>query len=255
MNPGLHCVISPLADLRDAPGGARLRQLLHGEGFLVEEIRDGWALGEAARDGYRGYLPSADLGPAALPTHRIAARSSHVYPAPDIKAPAGPALPFGALIEIRAEEKAQSGFAALAGGGFMPARHLAPIDERASDPVAVAEFFLGTPYLWGGNSIWGIDCSGLVQAALLACGIDCPADSTPQSRAVGRALGEGEGTERGDLLFWKGHVALAVDGESMIHANAHHMAVVKEPIAEAMARIEAAGDGPVTMRRRPMLPS
>ncbi len=255
MSPELCSIISPIADLRDAPDGARVRQLLHGEGFLVEKTGDGWALGEAAKDGYRGHVAIADLGPAILPTHRVRARASHIYPAPDIKSGARTPLPFGALIEIRADAEAQNGFLPLAKGGFIPARHLAPIDECGADPVAIAEQFLGVPYLWGGNSIWGIDCSGLVQAALLACGIDCPADSGPQSREVGRALEKGETLVRGDLLFWKGHVAMAMDAGRMIHANAHHMSVVIEPITEAIARIDAAGDGPVIARRRPAVPS
>ncbi len=254
MTPELHAVVAPLTDLCGRPGGPRERQLLHGEGFLVERTRNGWALGETAKDGYPGHVALADLGPPILPTHRIAAPATHVYPAPDMKSGGGHALPFAALVEAIPEETKGNGFVALTNGSFIPARHLAPVEHLYVDPVTVAEMFLGTPYLWGGNSIWGIDCSGLVQAALLLCGMECPADSHLQEKAVGREIGDDEPTERGDLLFWKGHVAIAADDSTLIHANAHHMAVVREPIESAIIRIADQGDGFPTSRRRPGRP-
>jgi len=135
----------------------------------------------------------------------------------------------------------------IEGGFFVPKPHIRPIERPFSDPVTVAQLFFGTPYLWGGNSAFGIDCSGLVQAAFLACGIDCPGDSDMQMSMGAPASAP---YRRGDLLLWKGHVALCVDDEVLIHANAHHMAVAYEPILRAIARIEAQGDGPVTAHRR-----
>ena len=133
---------------------------------------------------------------------------------------------------------------------YIPTAHLRPVDQAEGDPVAVAERFLGTPYHWGGNSGFGIDCSGLVQAACLACGIPCPGDSDLQEAALGRTLPADAVLRRGDLLFWKGHVAWVAGPDLLLHANAHHMAVALEPLLPALARIEGQGDGPVTRRAR-----
>lgn len=133
---------------------------------------------------------------------------------------------------------------------YVPTAHLTPLGEAARDPVTVAQRYLGTPYLWGGNSGFGIDCSGLVQAALLACLIPCPGDADLQQKALGTEIASDAPLERGDLLFWHGHVALCIDDQHLIHANATFMAVTQEPIATACARIAAAGDGPVLARKR-----
>jgi cell wall-associated NlpC family hydrolase len=236
-------VAVPVADLLAAPDGARDRQLLLGEPVTVYERRDGWAFVQAEKDGYVGYLDAAALSGAAAPTHRVAARATHVYPGPDIKRRETTALSLGARLTVTGAE----GRFAPTPLGFVPLVHLAPLEVPETDPVAVAERFLGAPYLWGGNSASGIDCSGLVQAALLACGIACPGDSDMQA-----ALGvDAEGPpRRGDLLFWKGHVALVRDAGTLIHANAHHMAVAVEGIEAATVRIAAQGDGPVTAHRR-----
>ncbi|MGB1209466.1 MAG: C40 family peptidase, partial [Paracoccaceae bacterium] len=138
--------------------------------------------------------------------------------------------------------------------GHIPTQHLAPLPHAFPDPAAVAELFLGTPYLWGGNSRWGIDCSGLVQAAFLACGIPCPGDSDQQQAALGPRLPPQTPKQRGDLLFWRGHVAWVVDAQTLLHANAHHMAVAHEPIETAILRIAAQGDGPMTAHIRPEVP-
>ena len=241
-------VLTPVAPIMRAPGGARERELLLGEEFVVLERLDGWGFGYAARDGYCGYVSEVDLGESPDPTHRIIAARSAAVLQPDVKATGDEVvLSHGSLLTVTDLGPRWAKIDALGGPRFLPVAHLAPIDNREGDPAAVAERFLGTPYLWGGNSGHGIDCSGLVQAAALACCIPCPGDSDQQARAFGGAPLDAPYT-RNDLLFWTGHVALVVDDTTLIHANAHHMAVAYEPIEVAIARIEAQGDGPVTAR-------
>lgn len=237
----------PIADLRRTPAGALDRQALMGEGVLVLEDREGWSFAMLDRDGYVGWIRSEALGRAVETSHFVAVRGSHLYPAPDLKSDPLAALSFGARFRIVSETDR---FMETSDGAFLAKPHLRAIERPFSDPVAVAELFLGTPYLWGGNSGTGIDCSGLVQASLLATGLPCPGDTDLQEMALGEHLDTGEASRRGDLYFWKGHVAIAVDTETLIHANAHHMAVTCEPIAAAIARIAAQGDGPITSRRR-----
>lgn len=240
-------VTAPVADLRRTPDGTLDRQAVMGERFQVLEDREGWSFGTLDRDGYAGWIRSEDLGPDLDANYFVAARGSHLYPEPDMKREPLTALSFGARFRI----VAKSGrFLETTDERFVPEQHLRPIGQTFREPVTVAQLFFGTPYLWGGNSGTGIDCSGLVQAALLACGIPCPGDSDMQEAALGVPAAEGEAPRRGDLYFWKGHVAFAVDGETLIHANAHHMAVAYEPIAAAIARIAAQGGGPVTARQR-----
>lgn len=242
-------IVRPLTDLWSAPGGARDRQLLYGEIVTVLEERRGFAFVQAARDGYVGYVASEVLGPASEATHTVAAPATHLYPAPDIKRVEAKGLSFGSRLRI---VSAAGNFFETDRGLFVPKPHVRPANRPFTDPATVAQLFFGVPYLWGGNSVWGIDCSGLVQAALLACGIPCPGDSDLQAAGLGRALEGDEAVARGDLLFWKGHVAMAVDGETLIHANAHHMAVAYEGLGDAVARILEQGGGPVTVRRRPV---
>ncbi len=222
------------------------RQLLYGDAFAVLEDRDGFAFGRSAKDGYCGYVFSGDLADPAPSTHKVSARSTHLYSAQSIKSSPVMAISFGSRLTVIANA---GNLARTHDGYFVPQNHLRGIDSPHEDPVAVAEMFLGAPYLWGGNSTFGLDCSALVQAALLACGVTCPGDSDMQEEALGQPLPDSARTRRGDLFFWKGHVALAADAERLIHANAHTMSVAYEPIAAAIARIERT-DGPVTSRRR-----
>lgn len=235
----------PLADLTAAPGGRRDRQVNFGADVTVIETRGGWSFVQTALDGYCGWLPASVLTTDLPPvTHRVAAPATHVYPAPDMKQPEQTSLSLGARLSVAGIE---GRFARLATGGFVPIGHIG--DRPAPDPVPVAESLMGTPYLWGGNSRGGIDCSGLVQAALTACDISCPGDSDLQRTAFPPA----DTVQRGDLLFWPGHVALAMSPDRMIHATAWAMAVIVEPVADAMARIDSAGDGPFLGIRRPPL--
>lgn len=241
----IRLIALPLVDLLRSPDGPRDRQLLMGEAVVVRSITGGWAEVSANRDGYPGFVPEVALTEGSV-THRISARATHVYPAPDFKTRERFSLSHGAQLRVLSEE----GRFVETPQGYIPRAHLTPLDIRATDPVTVAETFLGTPYLWGGNSSFGIDCSGLVQAGCLACSIACPGDSGPQEQGLGETLPDGAPLQRGDLLFWRGHVAWVSDPDTLLHANAHHMAVAYEPIAEAIARIAAQGGGPVTSRKR-----
>lgn len=237
-------VALPLVDLLRAPNGARERQLWLGEAFTVIDRDQGHAFGFAEKDGYCGWLPEAALG-EARPTHWVAKPATHLYPEPRVQAQEITSLPMGAEIEVTG----QTGIFAQTPLGFIPASHLLPLGESLADPVAVAEGLLGTPYLWGGNSRAGIDCSGLVQLGLHACGMRSAGDADLQE-SLGLEIGAGEALARGDLLFWKGHVAMIVDGTRLIHANGHTMSVAYEGIEAAIARIKAAEGLPVRARRR-----
>jgi cell wall-associated NlpC family hydrolase len=244
-------VVEPQAPLRrePRPDAPLETEALKGERITVYDMNgEGWAWGQLASDGYVGWLPDNALVPAgAAPTHKVTALRTLVFPGPSIKQPPLEALPLGArLVIARIEDR----MAVTQSGAFVPAAHLAPLDRNEMDFVAVAERFLGAPYLWGGKTALGLDCSGLVQVALTACGISCPRDSDMQDAALGKTVvADLSALRRGDLIFWKGHVAIVRDRDSLIHANAYHMAVAIEPIADAVARIRGTG-GEITGLRR-----
>jgi len=240
-------IAQPVADLCRAPGGSRNRQLLMGDTVFMFEERDGLAFVQAEKDGYVGYVDATALADMVQPSHWVAVPAGHIYSRPDIKSAELGELVFGNRLVIRTHMK---GYYETNYDGFVPKQFLWPIEKRFTDPVTVAQMHFGAPYLWGGNSTKGIDCSGLVQASLNACGTDCPADSDLQEEALGEPLAGDEPMLRGDLIFWKGHVAMAVDGDTIIHANAHHMSVAYEPAETAIKRIEAQDGGPVTARKR-----
>jgi hypothetical protein len=245
------------APLRSAPSheAPLLTEALKGERAIIyETTEEGWAWGQLLADGYVGFLPSAALrAPGPPATHKVTALRTHVYPGASIKLPPMEMLSFGCQLAI---ERLEEPFAVIASGGHVPLPHLAPLESRETDFVAVAERFLGAPYLWGGKTSLGIDCSGLLQLALLACGIACPRDTDMQQQALGDALPmplDPARLRRGDLLFWKGHVAIARDEATIVHANAHHMSVAFEPTAAAITRISATGSEITGVRRLPPL--
>ncbi|MBW6507523.1 MAG: C40 family peptidase [Rhodobacteraceae bacterium] len=236
----------PLADLCASPFGERERQVLLGAAFTLIDRREGAAFVQAELDGFCGWVAESALAAPQVATHWVAAPASHLYPEPQVKVRETAAITMGSRVRLVAEA---GKFAETADGAFIPRVHLRVLGDWAHDPVAVAESLLGTPYLWGGNSHAGIDCSGLVQAALTACGIACPADSDQQCDALGTALPAGAAPRRGDLFFWPGHVAMAVSESVLIHANGASMNVAHEGIAAALARI-AASDGPLQALKR-----
>jgi len=224
-------------------------EALFGETLTVFDESEGWAWVQLARDRYVGYMPSEGLARAEVtPTHRVAALRTYLYPRPDIKSAPLALLSLNALLAAAAEE---GRFLALETGGFVVAYHTRKADVPVADFITVALSFLGTPYLWGGRTSLGIDCSGLVQLASEAAGLDAPRDADMQAAELGRSLDwQGAGTlARGDLVFWDGHVGIMASGGELLHASAHHMAVVVEPFAEAKARIAESGSEILGVRR------
>ena len=222
-------------------------QLLFGETFTVYEDKDGWSWGQAALDDYVGYAPSAALAPpGAPPTHSVAVPRTFVYRDADIKSP--PLIWLSMNSQVAVSER-DGNFSRLDNQGWVYSAHLAKPGETAKDFVAVAESFLGTPYLWAGKDSLGLDCSGLVQTAMQRAGLGCPRDSDMQAELGAPVAIDFNAIRRGDLVFWKGHVAIIQNANNLLHANAHCMQVTSEPIASALVRIEKAA-GPVTAIRR-----
>jgi hypothetical protein len=241
-------IILGAAPLRRSPShGASLdTEALYGESIIVYEEQDGWAWGQLERDGYVGYLPAAALGAPAEPDHRLAVPRSFAYPGPSIKLPPLLALSLGARLAVRARE---GDFAVNAEGLHVYLPHLAPLAAVAEDFVAVAERFLEVPYLWGGRTSLGIDCSGLVQTALSEAGISAPRDSDMMEAALGAPIAfddELANLRRGDLVFWKGHIGVMRDAETLLHANGFAMRVTSEPLRAAKER----NKDPITSVRR-----
>lgn len=231
----LQCV-APVADIRVRPDGGLASQLMYGETVRVLETRRGWSFGQSESDGYVGYVPEKSLGSAVSPTHRVLRLKAHAYPEPSFKSIPARVFPFGAKLSAVSEE---GSFIEVRGGGYVPKGQLLDLGESVGDFVATAETFIGVPYLWGGKGPDGIDCSGLVQTALHAAGRMCPRDSDMQEAVLGESLSFREELARGDLVFWTGHVGMMADGDALLHANASHMAVVKESLPSAESRIEA----------------
>ncbi|RFB79004.1 C40 family peptidase [Methylovirgula sp. 4M-Z18] len=247
-------IVAPYAPLRrdPRPDIGIDTQALRGESVtLYDANEEGWSWVQLAADHYVGWVPSEALGgPGKEPTHRVQVLRTFVYPGPSIKQPTDELLSLGSRVHVR---DVKGNFAELERGGYIYAPHLAPITQHESDFVAVAERFFNTPYLWGGKTSFGLDCSGLVQVSLQAAGVFAPRDSDMQERELGQEIignDDLSGLQRGDLIFWKGHVGIMRDATTLLHANGYHMLVASEPLREAVDRILAAGEGPIRRIKR-----
>ncbi|MEK4034172.1 NlpC/P60 family protein [Methylocystis sp. IM3] len=223
-------------------------QALYGERVTVYDEEEGWAWAQLAGDGYVGWIAANALwSEVSAPTHRVCVPRTFVYPAASIKQPPLLALPLAAEVSIVEE---RDSFLVTRDRGFVWRTHLAPLDAPADDFVAVAEGLIGAPYLWGGKSSIGVDCSGLVQIALAAAGQNAPRDSDMQEAQLGAPIALGAPLMRGDLVFWKGHVGVMRDEATLLHANGTHMLVSSEPLERVRARNLEVGAGDITGVRR-----
>ncbi len=232
------------------PDAALLTEALYGEAVIVYEEREGWVWAQLSQDGYVGYLPLQCLSPAiGEPSHQVSVLRTYIYPKPDIKSPPWDLISLNSRLCITRE---LDDFTQLSSGGFIYTAHISPIGDYVTDFVAVAEKFAGTPYLWGGKRSLGLDCSGLLQVALQACGISALRDSDMLQEQLGAEIplaAEFSGLRRGDLIFWQGHCGIMCDAINLLHSNGHHMATVIEPLAEARDRISSLY-GEITMIKR-----
>ena len=245
-------VMESIVSVRNAPrfDASQITQALLGETLHVFDEQEGWAWVQLEADGYVGHVSSSALSPEIVAaTHRVAVPSTFQYPEPNLKTQPAVAVTMNAQVTVAADDGT---FARLSNGRFVYSRHIKPLGENETDFVAVAEQFLHVPYYWGGKSVVGLDCSGLVQLPLQACGVEAPRDTDMQESALGSRLVDDDrgGLARGDLVFWKGHVGIMIDSTMLLHANGHHMLVVSEPLREAVERI-ARSYGQITCIKRP----
>lgn len=232
--------VAPASPIRKAPAAdaAMDDQVLAGERFDVLEERDGWGWGQAVEDGYVGWVDLSGFSRVATEAdHQVTVLRTYVFSEPDLKTAPNALLSLNARFQAG---RTEGRFVEAIGLGWVFAEHAAPLGQKAADFVAVAEAFLGAPYLWGGKESLGLDCSGLVQMALRAAGVNVPRDADQQEAWLGEhwqdVTGDSE-RQRGDIVFWPGHVGIMTDSEHLLHANAHTMDTTLEPFAEAEERI------------------
>jgi hypothetical protein len=222
-------------------------QAIFGEPFTVYERKGQWVWGQLARDGYVGFVQDTFVETGVMsPAYRVCALRAPVFARADLKSAHLGYLPLNAAISVASEE---ADYVELKSGGWLSRKHVSDFGSAEPDWVAVAERILGAPYLWGGKTPDGLDCSGLIQTAMHAAGLECPRDTDMQERALGSALAEGTKLQRGDVVFWKGHVGVMRNDTELLHANAHHMCTAIEPLAEAITRIAAKGTQISSIRR------
>jgi hypothetical protein len=251
----LRQVVAAQAPMRYIPrfDAPLLTEAMVGDLVTIYDVEEGWGWAQSGRDGYVGYIPLDTLSAMIEdPTHWVSARATFVYPTPDMKRPPIMRLSLGAEMTVIGRE---GRFLEMSRGGFVFGGHLQALDERPKDFVRLAERFVGTPYLWGGRTSHGIDCSGLVQVSLMGTGMSCPRDSDMQEGEVGDKLEkiELEAIKRGDLIFWKGHVGIVQSPEWLLHASGHQMEVVVEPVRRAVERLAATHGNVTSIRRIPGL--
>jgi cell wall-associated NlpC family hydrolase len=249
-------IAASVADVRRQPSreAGLDTQFLLGEAVMVFDEKDGWAWIQSERDGYVGYVEQQALSTfSGEATHVVSAPRTLLYPEPDLKRPRIGELSMGSRLEVMGfEEHRGTRYALLASGQALIGGHIRPVAEHADDFVAVAETLLFTPYLWGGATAFGIDCSGLVQLSMAMAGRRALRDSDMQAATLGEAIEAGENLaelRRGDLVFWKGHVGIMANGETLLHANGHTMMVSREPLRQAIERIGYLYGGPTGFRR------
>ena len=249
-------VVTPQAPITSAPHAAASLQTeaLYGETVTVDQFESGFAHVVLGTDDYEGWMPSTCLGGMSHVTHQVIVPHSYVTASADVKSLGISHLSLGARVHVcpRPDDDGTSPFVEIdfAGTpGFVPRSHISPLSAVCDDWVVMAESLVGSPYRWGGRASTGLDCSALVQLSMAVAGKAVPRDSGPQHE-IGQALDETETLQRGDLVFWAGHVGIMQDADRLLHANAYHMAVASEPLLVAIQRI-AATAGPVTALRRP----
>ena len=223
----------PFVDLLSTPDGKRNRQLIYGSKVKYFSAAKGWAFIQNTYDNYVGYVPESTIASETQKTHIVIAPLAHVFVEPNIKSKNIEILPLAARVS---GEVIENGFLETE-LGWISVSQLKRKTELSKDPVEVSKLLQNAPYLWGGNTTLGIDCSGLIQISLLLCGIDCPGDSDQQMNTLGKNIDIGSPRKKGDILFWKGHVAWVVNERQILHANAYHMATVIEEANEAIERI------------------
>ena len=236
----------PFVDLLGSPDGKRNRQLIYGSKVKYFSAAKGWAFIQNTYDNYVGYVPESTIASETQKTHIVTAPLAHVFMEPNIKSKNIEILPLAARVS---GEMIENGFLETE-LGWISVSQLKRKTELSKDPVEVSKLLQNAPYLWGGNTTLGIDCSGLIQISLLLCGIDCPGDSDQQMNTLGQNIDIGSPRKKGDILFWKGHVAWALNERQILHANAYHMATVIEEANEAIERIKKQDNNSVIAHKR-----